>query len=168
VNTVNERKISVDERIKSLVLLDLDTGEWKDGRLPLHVSVTPPFFLLDEEIPEFSDELDMALRGIEEFEIIAGKKVYFGDDHDRLARRMGGRGLHALHRIAMEIASNYYDDIPRTYTDDHYSPHVTFKDGRGVEKNARILVDEVTFAVKRLGWRAERDFFLYEEADNER
>lgn len=154
------------EHIRSIVLLDLDAGAWKDGETPLHVTVTPPFLLSKRDIPFFADELNVALRQVEPFKVVGLDTELRGPNHDRLVRRLGGEGLYRLHHVAMDVAANYDDAINRDEADENYHPHARYIDGRGVDKGQRMRIDEVIFATEKPVWHEEKAFYLYTMEEN--
>ena len=126
--------------------------------LPRHVTIWQDFRLPDFHREEFSEEVGRAIEGFSPLEIIGASEAEFGPNNDVPVRRVMALGTGAtlvtLHGVLGEIIERHEGEIQNPeWAYENYNPHVTYVDGRALEKGeyAKLTTVELIERVPQQG-----------------
>ncbi len=137
-----------DGRVKSLVMVNLAHPVLELGgdtkKLPLHITVVPPFRHDRIATGHLAREIGEALEGIEPFDVVAGEEVMLGmnEADGVLARKVGAQSLYVVHNLLMPVVKGFPGvEIDTRFTDQNYTPHATHTETQRLYKGQTRHID---------------------------
>ena len=130
---------------KLMVALSLEAEAAKASaeKMPLHVTVTPPFSIGPTNLPLFLESSDRVASSIPGFSIVGGQEAYFGEDHSMRVRKIGSSTLVAVHEAFFELAHQFDDTIDQTFAAGNYSAHSTYQGEKGFAEGQKMDITSV-------------------------
>lgn len=119
-----------------------------ENKFRRHVTVWQYFDLPDVHLNEFIANVGNAIEGFSPLEIVGDENDEFGPDNDVPVRRVKALGekatLITLHTVLGEVIERHEGVIRnQEWAYQGYNPHVTYMDGRALEKGERATLSSV-------------------------
>jgi 2'-5' RNA ligase len=137
------------EHVKSTVFVSLDetaVGEYAN-KLPLHITVIPPFEHDNDQTIYIENIVSAQLELIEPFSITGREEDDFGSDHVRL---VGSEVLRTVHLQLLPLIKSIEGvNINVDFAGDNYNPHSTFIGNRGLAAGERRRITSLYMGQRR-------------------
>ena len=154
------------ESNKLILIASLEEGDLfgeERSRLPLHITVLQPFTAPERSVGALSKEIRREVTGYPPIDVIGCDEDYFGspeqvERREIRVRKIGGEGLHQLHRALLPIVTTIpgvmYDT---TFAGERYSPHSTYIGDEGLEHDEVRHIDKLYLCQKLVAHDNFRD-----------
>lgn len=120
-------------------------------RLPLHITVVPPFYPMASRTEQLRGELEQKIADIGQFRVMGIEEDNFGPNHDIRVRKLGGSLLYLVHDKLLPIAKKFDRNMDLKNSGFiNYDPHVTFINDKCIDLGERIEVSRLTLAQRPL------------------